>query len=120
MAFGVGLGVAGVALPGAEDGIAISVAVLGVLLAVAARPRLAVAAALVGLFGLFHGYAHGAEMPEAVQPMLYGVGLLFATAALHLVGIGIGLAARSPTGQRLLPVGAAAIAGVGITLILAL
>jgi urease accessory protein len=120
MGLGAGLGVAGVALPGAEDGIAMSVAVLGVLLAVAARPRLAVGAALVGLFGLFHGYAHGAGMPETVQPVLYGLGLLFATAALHLAGIGIGLAARSPTGQRLLPVGAAAIAGVGITLILAL
>ena len=120
MALGAGLSIAGVALPGVEDGIAVSVAVLGVLLAVAARPRLALGAAIVALFGLFHGYAHGAEMPETARPLLYGLGLLLATAILHLVGIGLGIAARSPTGQKLLPVGAAAIAGIGITLILAL
>jgi urease accessory protein len=120
MALGAGFSIAGVAIPGAEDGMAVSVAVLGVLLAVAARPRLALAAAIAALFGFFHGYAHGAEMPETAQPLLYALGLLLATAVLHLIGIGLGMAARSPSGQRLLPVGAAAIAGIGITLILAL
>ena len=120
MALGLALSLAGAPLPGVEDGIAVSVAVLGVLLAVAARPRLWVGAAIVAIFGLFHGYAHGVEMPETAAPLLYGLGLLFATAVLLLIGIGIGTAARSPVGQRLLPVGAAAIAGIGITLILAL
>jgi urease accessory protein len=120
MALGLSLNFAGAQLPGVEDGIAVSVAVLGVLLAVAARPRLWVGAAVVAVFGLFHGYSHGAEMPDAAQPLLYGLGMLFATAVLLLIGVGLGLAARSPTGQRLLPVGAAAIAGIGITLILAL
>lgn len=120
MAAGAALGLAGVALPGAEDGIALSVAVLGVLLAVAARPSLATGAAVVALFGLVHGYAHGAEMPETAAPMLYAMGFLAATVTLHLVGIGFGLAAQSRLGQRLLPIGAAAVAGIGITLMLAL
>jgi urease accessory protein len=120
MAFGVSMVPAGWELPGAEDGTAISVAVLGVLLAVAARPALAVAAAVTALFGLVHGYAHGAEMPETAAPLLYGAGLITATTVLQLVGIGAGLLARSTIGQRVLPLGAAAIAGIGITLVLAL
>ena len=120
MALGAGLNLAGAPLPGVEDGVAVSVAVLGVLLAVAARPRLWVGAAVVAVFGLFHGYAHGAEMPETAEPLLYGLGLLFATAILLSIGIGLGLTTRSPTGQKLLPVGAAAMAGIGVALVLAL
>jgi urease accessory protein len=120
MALGAMLSLAGVALPGAEDGIALSVAVLGVLLAVAARPSLATGVAVVALFGLVHGYAHGAEMPQAAAPLLYALGFLVATLVLHLLGIALGLAARNPLGQRLLPIGAAAMAGIGITLVLAL
>jgi urease accessory protein len=120
MAVGVSMVPAGWLLPGAEDGAAISVAVLGVLLAVAARPPLAVGAAVVALFGLVHGYAHGMEMPETATPVLYGAGLITATVLLQLAGIGTGLLARSAIGQRVLPIGAAAIAGIGITLVLAL
>lgn len=120
MAVGVSLVPAGVALPGAEDGTAISVAVLGVLLAVAARPPLAIGVALTALFGLVHGYTHGAEMPDTAAPLLYGAGLITATMALQLAGIGVGMLARSRIGQRVLPIGAAAIAGIGITLVLAL
>jgi urease accessory protein len=120
MALGAMLSLGGVVLPGAEDGIALSVAVLGVLLAVAARPGLAASVAIVALFGLVHGYAHGAEMPEAAMPVLYALGFVAATLCLHLLGIAFGLAARSRIGQRLLPIGAAAMAGIGITLVLAL
>jgi urease accessory protein len=120
MAVGVSLVPAGVALPGAEDGTAISVAVLGVLLAVAARPPLAIGVAVAALFGLFHGYAHGAEMPDTAAPLLYGAGLITATMGLQLAGISMGMLARSSIGQRVLPIGAAAIAGIGITLVLAL
>ena len=120
MALGVSMVPAGWVVPGAEDGTAVSVAVLGVLLAVAARPPLAVGAALTALFGLVHGYAHGAEMPETAAPLLYGAGLVTATMVLQLAGIGAGLLARSAIGQRVLPIGAAAIAGIGITLVLAL
>jgi urease accessory protein len=120
MALGVSMVPAGWVLPGAEDGTAISVAVLGVLLAVAVRPPLAIGAAVTALFGLIHGYAHGAEMPETATPLLYGAGLITATMMLQLAGIGAGLLARSTIGQRVLPIGAAAIAGIGITLVLAL
>jgi urease accessory protein len=120
MALGAMLSLGGATLPGAEDGIALSVAVLGVLLAVAARPGLAAAVAIVAVFGLAHGYAHGAEMPEAATPALYALGFLAATLCLLLMGIVFGLAARRPLGQRLLPIGAAAMAGIGITLVLAL
>jgi urease accessory protein len=87
---------------------------------VRARPSLAASVAIVALFGLAHGYAHGAEMPDAAMPVLYALGFLVATVCLHLLGIAVGLAARSPVGQRLLPIGAAAMAGIGITLVLAL
>lgn len=120
MAIGGGLGLAGVALPGAEDGVALSVAVLGVVLAVAARPPLAIGMATVGAFGLVHGNAHGATMPEAAAPMLYALGFMAGTVLLHAIGVALGLITRSPFGQRLLPIGAAAVAGIGITLVLAL
>jgi urease accessory protein len=120
MTLGAVLSLAGVPLPGVEDGIAISVAVLGVLLAVAARPGIVIAIAVVGLFGLAHGYAHGAEMPASAAPMLYALGFLAATLSLLLIGVVLGLAAQSRVGQRLLPFGAAAMAGIGITLMLAL
>ncbi len=120
MAAGAGLSFAGITLPGAEDGVAISVAMLGVLLAVAARPRPAAGAAAAAVFGIAHGYAYGAAMPAAASPLLYGLGFLVATAMLQLLGIALGLAVRSPIGKRILPIGAAVIAGIGVTLMLAL
>lgn len=120
MTMGAALALAGVSLPGSEDGIALSVAVLGVLLAVAARPPLATGAVVVGLFGLAHGYAHGIEMPESATPALYALGFLCATGVLQAVGIALGIAAQSRIGQLLLPIGAAAMAGIGVTLMLAL
>jgi urease accessory protein len=120
MAIGAALGCEGIVLPGAEDGVAVSVAVVGVLLAVAVRPRLAIGALVAALFGLFHGYAHGVAMPETALAGLYGLGFLVASIVLQAVGIGLGLLARNTTGQKMLPIGAAAVAGIGITLILAL
>ena len=67
-------------LPGVEVGIAASVVVLGVMLALAARPPIWVAAVIVGAFAIFHGYAHaGAELPEAANPIAYGLGFVIAT-----------------------------------------
>jgi urease accessory protein len=120
MAVGAALALQGVALPFAEDGVAISVAVLGVVLAVTSRPGLAAALGAAALFGLFHGYAHGVEMPFAAAPKLYALGFMSATMLLHGIGIALGRIAQSQRGQRLLPFGAAAVAGTGIALVIAL
>ena len=119
MAGGAALALAGLALPGSEDAIAVSLAVMGVLLAVAARPKLAVGIALVAVFGLAHGYAHGTAMPDNAWPVLYAMGFLTATLLLQVIGLMLGLLTSSRLGQKLLPIGAAALAGLGVTLMLA-
>jgi urease accessory protein len=120
MAAGGLLGVAGVPVPGIESGIAASVLVLGLLIAVRAKPPLALSVALVALFAVFHGHAHGTELPQAASPVLYGLGFVAATAVLHLIGLGIGLAMRLPAGVTALRVGGGAIAAAGIALIVGL
>ena len=82
------------ALPLIETGIAASVLVLGLITALALHVPLALSIALTAVFGLVHGYAHGMEMPGSAAPVLYAVGFLAATAALHFSGIKLGLAAR--------------------------
>ncbi|MEJ0074824.1 MAG: HupE/UreJ family protein [Alphaproteobacteria bacterium] len=120
MAIGGALGVIGYALPHAEIGIAVSVIVLG--LAVALRvslPTLA-AMALVGLFAIFHGHAHGAEMPQSLSGSEYALGFLLATAMLHAVGIALGLAAgrlAERGGWRIAQAAGAAIAAAGLALL---
>ena len=91
MALGTAAGVMGVDMPFVELGIALSVVVLGAAVALDIRAPLALAMGLVGFFALFHGHAHGAEMPENAGGLAYGAGFMLATAALHLTGIGIGL-----------------------------
>lgn len=91
MAVGGALGVSGVEIPFVEVGIALSVVVLGAVVAFGLRAPLAVAMALAGLFAVFHGHAHGAEMPDTAGGLAYGLGFMLATAALHLAGIGIGM-----------------------------
>jgi urease accessory protein len=114
------LALAGVPVPGVETGIAASVAVLGLMIALAARPPLAVAVALVGLFALFHGHAHGTELPEAASPVLYGLGFVVATGILHAIGLAIGYVIRQPLGARAVRVGGAAIALAGAGLFIGL
>lgn len=99
MALGAGLGMMGVALPAVEAGVAASGVVLGLLVAFAVRAPLAASAALVGVFAVFHGHAHGTELPAAHGPLGYGVGFVIGTALLHLAGIALGLAARSEFGR---------------------
>jgi urease accessory protein len=111
------LGGMGMSLPGVEVGIAASVLVLGLMLALAARPPIWVAAAVVGAFAVFHGYAHGAELPEAADPIAYGLGFVLATGLLHLTGIVIGLIIRWPVGQQALRAGGVAIALAGLWLL---
>jgi urease accessory protein len=119
MALGGALGMAGVALPFVETVIALSVVVFG--LAVALRisvPTLA-AMALVGVFAIFHGHAHGAEMPQDASGAAYALGFLLATALLHGAGIAAGLPVAglgTLAGRRAVQVagGAMALVGVGI------
>jgi urease accessory protein len=110
----------GVPVPGVETGIAASVAVLGLMIALAARPSLPIAVALVGLFALFHGHAHGTELPAAASPVLFGLGFVLATAMLHLIGLSIGYVIRQPLGARAVRVGGAAIALAGVGLLIGL
>ncbi len=113
MAFGGVLGVAGVPLPGVEIGIALSAIVLGLMVAFAGRPPLPVAAVIVGAFAIFHGHAHGTELPAAANPILFSLGFVIATGLLHLAGIAFGLLARWPAGRVLVRSGGGVIAGVG-------
>jgi urease accessory protein len=99
MALGGVLGVAGVPIPAVETGIAVSAIVLGAMVALAARPPLAVAAVLVGLFAVFHGHAHGTELPSAANPLVYSLGFVLATGLLHAGGIAFGLLVRWQAGR---------------------
>jgi urease accessory protein len=114
MAVGGALGVAGVPLPAVETGIAASAVVLGAMVALAARPPLWVAALLVGAFAIFHGHAHGTELPEAASPLAYSLGFVVATGLLHLGGIAFGLLVRWPAGRVLVRAGGGVIAAAGV------
>jgi len=115
MALGGALGVAGVPLPGIETGIAASALVIGLAVALAARPPLWVAAVIVAAFAVFHGHAHGAEMPQAANPLAYAAGFVVATGLLHLAGIVFGLLAARPAGRIAVRAagGVIALGGIG-------
>ncbi|HWW99611.1 HupE/UreJ family protein [Collimonas sp.] len=113
MVAGALLAFAGVALPGVETGIAASVAVLGLLIAFAIRMPLWASATVVSVFAVFHGYAHGSELPHGASALWYGVGFVAATVLLHLSGLTIGLVARQKMASQAVRVGGIAIAAVG-------
>jgi urease accessory protein len=100
MALGGMLGVLGVPVPSVEIGIAVSGIVLGIMVAGAVRPPLWLAMLLVGAFAIFHGHAHGTELPNATDPLAYGVGFVTATGLLHLAGILLGILIARPLGER--------------------
>jgi urease accessory protein len=102
MALGGFLGLIGVPLPGLEIGIALSAVALGLMVASAARPPMWVAAALVGVFAVFHGHAHGTELPEGSSGVLYSIGFVVATGSLHAAGVGTGMVQRWPSGRTAL------------------
>jgi urease accessory protein len=114
MAFGGVLAIVGVPLPGAEIGIAISAIVLGLMVALAVRAPLAVAVAAVSAFAIFHGHAHGAELPPGADAIAFSAGFVMATGLLHVCGIGLGLATRWPAGRVAVRIAGAAIAGAGV------
>lgn len=91
---GGALGMSGAALPMVEAGIVTSVLLLGLLIGFAVKLKALPAALIVGVFAVFHGYAHGTEMPAMSNAWLYGVGFVAASAALHVAGLGLGRAVR--------------------------
>ena len=107
------LGIAGAPMAPVEIGIALSVVLLGIAIAAAYRAPVWLACVLVGVFGLFHGYAHGQELPAAADPAAYGLGFVLATGALHLAGVGVGLASERPAGRVAARALGAAIAAAG-------
>jgi len=90
MAVGGFLGITATPVPCVEIGIALSVIVLGAIVALGVKAPVAAAMGVVGLFAVFHGHVHGTEMPMDVSGATYGAGFMLATALLHAVGIGIG------------------------------
>ncbi len=114
MAFGGMLGLMGLALLGIEIGIAVSAIILGVMVGWEARPPLWVAAVVVGFFAVFHGHAHGAELPAGADALLYSIGFVVATGCLHAAGIGIGLIYRWPVGKVALRAAGVAVALAGV------
>ena len=114
MVVGGVLGIAGVPLPYVETGIAVSVVVLGLAIAAAWRAPIGVALAIVALFGVFHGFAHGKELPEAAAPAAYAAGFVVSTGLLHLGGIAIGLLKGLPRGMQMLRASGGLIAAAGV------
>ncbi len=115
MAFGGALGVLGVPVPAVETGIAASAVVLGAMVAFAVRPPIWIAAVIVGVFAIFHGHAHGTELPGAANPLAYSIGFVLSTGLLHLSGIAFGMLVRWPAGKIAVQAGGGliALAGVG-------
>jgi urease accessory protein len=114
MAFGGVLGIVGVEIPWVETGIAVSAIVLGLMVALGVRAPLAVAVVLVGAFAIFHGHAHGTELPAAADAIAYSVGFVVATGLLHLAGIAFGSLTRWPAGQIAVRAAGGAIAVAGV------
>lgn len=113
MAFGAMLGILGMPLPFVEVGIAASAIVIGLLIAAAMRLPLAAAAVIVGAFAIFHGHAHGTELPYSVSPFAYASGFVIATGLMHLIGIAFGLLVESPKGRIAVRTAGGVIAAAG-------
>jgi len=120
MVAGGALGIAGAALPFVEGGIALSVVALGLLVALRFELPVVAAMALVGIFAIFYGHAHGAEMPVGAAGAEYALGFLTATGLLHLLGLGIrlGIEAAGPhCSRRITQATGFAVAAIGVALL---
>ena len=120
MAAGGAMGILGVPLPGVETAIALSGAVLGLMIVFALRPPLWVAALVVAFFAVFHGHAHGTELPQAANAVMYAVGFVLATGLLHLAGIAFGLLIRWPIGRVAVRAAGGLIAATGFAFLFGL
>ena len=114
MAVGGFLGLVGIPLPGVETGVALSALALGLAVATSWRPPLAISALMVAAFAVFHGHAHGTELPAGQSGLTYSIGFVMATGLLHLAGISIGLIHRWPVGRVALRVLGAGVAAGGL------
>ncbi len=114
MALGGALGVAGITIPSVEIGIAMSAVVLGLMVVGAVRAPLWIAAVLVGAFAIFHGHAHGTELPSTANALAYSGGFVVATGLLHLAGIALSQLKRWAVGEWVVRAGGAAIAVAGV------
>lgn len=114
MSFGAMMGLLGIPVPGIEIGIAVSAILLGTMVLAEMRPKLVIAAVLVGFFAIFHGHAHGTELPAGQSGLLYSMGFVIATGVLHGIGIAIGLVHRWPFGRIALRGAGGFIAAMGI------
>jgi urease accessory protein len=114
MSFGAMMGLLGMPLPGIEIGIAVSAIILGGMVLGEVKPKLIIAAIMVGVFAIFHGHAHGTELPPGQSGLLYSMGFVIATGVLHGIGILIGLIHRWPAGKLALRFAGAFIAVMGI------
>ena len=118
LVIGGGLAMFGVPFPLIEPGILGSVVVFGLAVALAWRVSLASGIALVAAFALFHGYAHGVEMPENASALSYAIGFVAATCLLHAIGVGTGLLSPHLNRQLTRGMGAAiSVAGIGLFLL---
>ncbi len=118
MALGGALGVAGVEIPYIETGIALSGVVIGLAVAFAIRPPIWIAAIIVGAFAIFHGHAHGTELPNSANPLIFSIGFVTGTGLLHLTGILIGELTRWSWGKMLVRASGAVIALIGLGFLL--
>ena len=114
MVVGAGLAMAGVPAPPTEIGIALSVLLLGAAIAAAWRAPVWIACVIVGIFALFHGYAHGKELPSAADPIGYAAGFVLATGSLHVCGIGLGLINNRRGGMVVTRVMGGGVAAAGL------
>ena len=118
MAVGGFLGLIDIGLTATEFGIAVSLVILGSVIAAERRLSILVAMVGVGFFAIFHGYAHGSEVPETAEPFLYALGFLMGTALIHITSVVIGDISRHyERGKIILRVGGALIALIGLLFI---
>jgi urease accessory protein len=116
MVIGGILGFTGIPVPFVEEGILVSILILGILIVGAFKLPLVYSSMIVGLFAVFHGHAHGAEMPETLSAAWYAVGFALVTAMLHLAGMGLGILMQKTNLHTLNRFTGATIAASGIYL----
>lgn len=114
MALGGVWAIRGLPLAGTEIGVAISAIVLGIMIALALRPPLIFAGLIVAAFAIFHGYAHGAELPSGADAAAFSIGFVLATGMLHLTGIMLGTLVKHRGGMPIARAAGAMIAAIGV------